>query len=116
MPNNSPNLDRVFQALADPTRWAIVGRLGRGPASVGELAKAHAMGLPAFLQHVQVLESSGLIRSQKLGRVRTCHIERETLSEAEHWIASQRVIWEARLDRLETYVATVKDEDNGQDS
>ena len=113
MPNYSETLDRVFQALADPTRRAIVQQLGRGPASVGELAKAHRMGLPAFLQHV--LEGCGLISSRKLGRVRTCQLDGTTLEKAENWISGQRTVWEDRLDRLEAYVNELQNKETDND-
>jgi DNA-binding transcriptional ArsR family regulator len=107
MTNNSAALDRAFHALADPTRRAIVQRLCRGPASVGELAKPLPMALPTVLQHLQVLESSRLIRSEKAGRVRTCHLEPRAFSTVEHWIGRQRIVWEQRLDRMEAYVKTL---------
>ncbi|MFF7341043.1 ArsR/SmtB family transcription factor [Streptomyces sp. NPDC008163] len=100
MLNHEVPLDRVFQALADPTRRALVDRLIRGPATVSELAQPLPMSLTAVLQHVQVLEASGLVRSEKVGRVRTCHIESAVLREAEQWIAARRTSWESRLDRL----------------
>jgi len=90
----------VFQALADGTRREIVERLVRGPASVSELAKPLEMSLPAVMQHLQVLEACGLVRSEKAGRVRTCRIEPETLRLAESWLNGQRTTWERRLDRL----------------
>ena len=102
-------LDRVFQALADPSRRMIVERLARGPASVGELAQPLAMSLPAVLQHLQVLEASGLVRSEKTGRVRTCRIQPAVLRTAETWIARRRAGWERRLDRLGDYLATLQD-------
>jgi DNA-binding transcriptional ArsR family regulator len=98
-------LDPVFQALADPTRRVIVERLSRGPASVSELAQPLAMSLPAVLQHLQVLEASGLVRSQKTGRVRICRIEPAALKSAEDWIGARRAEWERRLDRLAEYLA-----------
>jgi DNA-binding transcriptional ArsR family regulator len=98
------SLDLVFQALADPTRRAIVLRLTRGPMSVSELARPFAMSLPAVVQHLQVLESSGLVRSEKTGRVRTCSIQPSTLRTAEQWIAARRTSWEKHLDRLENYL------------
>lgn len=104
MAYQDPALDRVFHALADPTRRAIVARLIRGPASVSELAKPLPMALPSVVQHLKVLETSGLIRTQKVGRVRTCEIEPAQLSTAESWIAEQRALWEGRLDRLEAYL------------
>ena len=98
-------LDRVFQALADPTRRQIVERLSRGPASVSELARPLPMSLPAVVQHLQILEASGLVSSTKRGRVRTCRIEPEALSIAEQWIAARRAGWERRLDRLGEFLA-----------
>jgi DNA-binding transcriptional ArsR family regulator len=100
MLNQSPTLDGVFQALADPTRRSIVERLSRGSASVSELARPFALSLPAVVQHLQVLETSGLVRSEKVGRVRTCRIEPRALSQAEHWISEHRSLWERRLNRL----------------
>ena len=93
-------LDRVFQALADPTRRSLVDRLARGPASVSELARPLPMTLPAVVQHLQVLEASGVVRSEKGGRVRTCTITPAPLRSAEQWIAQRRTAWERRLDRL----------------
>ena len=109
MTNNNAALDRMFHALADPTRRAIVVRLCRGPASVGELAKPLSMALPTVLQHLRVLESSRLIRSEKAGRVRTCHLDPVAFSTIERWIGQQRVVWEQRLDRMEAYVKTLSD-------
>ena len=108
-------LDATFQALADPTRRRMVVQLSQGPASVSELARPLPISLPAVLQHLQLLEASGLIRSEKKGRVRTCRIEPKALSRAESWIAEQRALWEGRLDRLETYLAELQKEekDNG---
>lgn len=100
MPNYQPALDLLFQALADPARRGMVERLSRGPASVSELAAPFAMSLPAVLQHLRMLEASGLVRSEKTGRVRTCRIEPAGLRTAEHWIADRRAAWERRLDRL----------------
>jgi DNA-binding transcriptional ArsR family regulator len=105
MPNQLSSLDQVFQALADPTRRGMVERLVRGPTSVSELSRPLAMSLPAVMQHLQVLEACGLVRSEKAGRVRTCHIESAALRAAEAWIASQRTAWESRLDRLGEYLA-----------
>lgn len=104
MPAASANLDAMFQALADPTRRAMVERLGHGPASVSELAQPFAMSLPAVVQHLQILEASGLVRSEKLGRVRTCRMEPAALSLAEQWIDQRRSDWESRLDRLGQYL------------
>lgn len=86
----------------------MVERLSRGPASVSELAKPLDMSLPAVVQHLQVLEASGLVRSKKVGRVRTCHIEARALRTAEQWIAQRRTSWERRLDRLGDYLAATK--------
>ncbi len=94
------SLDLVFQALADPTRRDIVERLTRGPASVTELARPIDMSLPGVMQHLAVLEASGLVRSQKVGRVRTCTVEPSVLRGAERWISERRLLWERRLDRL----------------
>ena len=104
MPNQLASLDQVFQALADPKRRNMVERLVRGPASVSELARPQAMSLPAAMQHLQVLEACGLVRSEKTGRVRTCRIEPDALRAAEGWIGSQRTTWESRLDRLGEYL------------
>ena len=94
------SLDQVFQALADPTRRGLVERLVRGPASVSELSRPLTISLPAVLQHLQVLEAAGLVRSEKAGRVRTCRVEPSALRAAEAWITDQRTAWEIRLDRL----------------
>ena len=110
MLNYSSSLDLTFQALGDPTRRRMVERLARGPASVSELAEPLSMSLPAVLQHLQVLEASGLVRSQKRGRVRTCHIEAKALRTAEQWIAARRSSWERRLDRLGEYLAAHPEE------
>ena len=111
MLNYQQPLDHMFQALADPTRRAIVDRLCRGPASVSELAKPLSMSLPAVVQHIQVLEASGLVRSQKAGRVRTCRIEAKALRSAEHWIAERRTLWERRLDALGDHLAEADGKD-----
>ena len=95
----------MFHALADPSRRSMVDRLSRGPASVSELAKPLDMSLPAVVQHLQVLESSGLVTSEKVGRVRNCRIEPAAVSMAEGWISERRTLWEHRLDRLGEYLA-----------
>jgi DNA-binding transcriptional ArsR family regulator len=100
MLNYTQTLDLVFQALADPTRRVMVERLSRGPATVSDLAKPLRMSLPGVMQHLQVLEASGLVQSEKIGRVRTCRIEPKVLSHAERWFTSQRASWERKLDRL----------------
>jgi DNA-binding transcriptional ArsR family regulator len=100
----------VFQALSDESRRSMVERLSSGSASVSELAEPLTMSLPAVLQHLQVLEESGLVRSEKVGRVRTCTIESAALEPAERWIAQRRTSWERRLDRLGAYLAEPGDE------
>ena len=109
MLNQSDGLDRAFHALADPTRRAIVERLAREPTSVSALARPLAMSLPAVMQHLAVLEASGLVRSAKSGRVRMCRVEPEALSLAERWINERRTEWEHRLDRLGDYLATMNE-------
>ncbi|HKY94403.1 MAG TPA: metalloregulator ArsR/SmtB family transcription factor [Kiloniellales bacterium] len=104
MPNQSTALDRIYRALSDPTRRAVIQRLSRGPATVSEIAKPFRMSLPSVVQHLQVLEESGLIKTRKAGRVRTCRIVPKALISAEEWIAHQRALWEGRLDRLEAYL------------
>ena len=110
MLNYAPDLDRVFQALADPGRRLMVERLSRGPASVSELGRPLDMSLAAVLQHVQVLEACGLIRSSKAGRTRTCSINPAALRSAESWIADRRTMVERRLDRLGEYLAETADQ------
>jgi DNA-binding transcriptional ArsR family regulator len=105
MLNQSPELNLTFHALADPTRRVMVEQLGRGSASVSELAKPLAISLPGVIQHLHVLEATGLVRSEKVGRVRTCRIEPVALQPAEQWIIERRVMWERRLDRLGEYLA-----------
>jgi DNA-binding transcriptional ArsR family regulator len=97
--------ERVFHALGDPTRAAMVERLSRGPASVSQLARPLPMSLSAVVQHLAVLERSGLVSSRKVGRVRTCRIEPAALRSAEDWVAQRRALWEQRLDRLGDYLA-----------
>ena len=109
MLNQAADLDRVFHALADPGRRLMLERLSRGPASVSELGRPLAMSLAAVVQHVQVLEASGLVRSQKTGRTRTCAIEPAALRSAESWISERRTLWERRLDRLGGYLADAAD-------
>jgi len=106
--NYSQNLNPAFQALADPTRRAIVARLSQGPASVKEIAKPLPMSLPAVMQHLAVLEASGLVASEKQGRVRTCRLEAEALVACERWLTARRAEWESRLDRLEAYLEEIK--------
>jgi DNA-binding transcriptional ArsR family regulator len=106
MEHHAEQLDGIFQALADPTRRAVLGRLGRGPASVSELAKPFDMALPSFMKHIHLLEGSGLIRTRKDGRVRTCAIAKKPFAAAETWLSAQRALWEGRTDRLEQFVTT----------
>jgi DNA-binding transcriptional ArsR family regulator len=103
-------LDMAFQALADPSRRAMVDRLVQGPATVSELAKPLAMSLPGVMQHLAVLEASGLVISEKIGRTRTCRIEPKVLTQAENWIAERRALWERRLDRLGQFLDETKDD------
>lgn len=105
MLNQLPVVNPVFQALADPSRRIMIERLSRGPASVSELAEPLPMSLPGVVQHLHVLEASGLVRSQKVGRVRTCQMNAAALQGAEDWIAERRAVWERRLDRLGDYLA-----------
>ena len=109
MAQYSSVLDGVFVALADPTRRAVVRRLGRGPTSVGELAREAPMTLPSFMKHVRVLESNGLIRTAKSGRVRTCELNRARFALVDDWLAEQRRIWVDRTDRLERFVTTTEE-------
>src|SRR6478609_2344490 len=104
------DLDKTFAALADPARRAIVERLVVGPASVSELAKPLPMSLPAVMLHLKVLEESGLVKSEKVGRVRTCRIEPQMLSQAERWISERRQMWERNLDRLGAFLEETKPE------
>jgi DNA-binding transcriptional ArsR family regulator len=106
MAKSSPELDGVFQALADPTRRAVLVRLGSGPASVGELAEPFDMALPSFMKHINHLESAGWIRTRKNGRVRTCSLERKSFDRVETWLDEQREIWSSRTDRLEDFVTS----------
>jgi DNA-binding transcriptional ArsR family regulator len=110
MLNQSGQLDSLYQALAEPARRVMVERLTRGPASVSELAKPLDMSLSAVMQHLQVLEASGLVRTEKTGRVRTCRIEPSALRTAEEWLTAQRGMWEKRLDRLGDYLAKTDDD------
>jgi DNA-binding transcriptional ArsR family regulator len=111
--NQTAELDRVFQALADPSRRMMVERLTRGPASVSELARPLPMTLSAVVQHLAVLEESGLVHSKKAGRVRMCEVAPETLSTAEQWINERRRSWERRLDRLGDYLAEQSEQTKG---
>ena len=97
-------LDGVFVALGDSTRRAVITRLGRGPASVSELAREFPMALPSFMKHIRTLEANGLVRTSKSGRVRTCELDRARLTVVESWLDEQRRMWEGRTDRLEQFV------------
>ncbi|MEU4406386.1 metalloregulator ArsR/SmtB family transcription factor [Streptosporangium sp. NPDC023963] len=109
MAQYSAELDGVFVALADPTRRGVIRRLGRGPTSVGDLAREFPMTLPSFMKHVRTLEANGLIRTVKLGRVRTCVLNRDRLALVDGWLEEQRQVWEERTDRLERLVTDPKE-------
>ena len=108
MPNQQ--LTGVFHALTDPTRRAVLERLTRGPAAVSELAQPFKMALPSFVQHLGVLENCGLVRSKKQGRVRTYTLVPQPLTAAEHWLSAQRALWERRLDSLDNFLETLKEQ------
>lgn len=110
MTNYSPDLSMLFQALADPTRRAILTQLAQGPAPVTELAQPTGLRLPTVMRHLAVLEAAGLIASAKNGRVRSCAIRPEALMPVRGWLDEQRALWEARLDRLDDYVMTLMQE------
>lgn len=103
----SGELDLAFTALGDPTRRALVERLAQGPATVSELAAPLPISMPAVMQHLKVLEDGGLVRSKKVGRVRTCHLELKMLNSAQTWIEARKQMWERRLDRLDTFLASL---------
>jgi DNA-binding transcriptional ArsR family regulator len=109
MPNQQLRLDGVFRALGDPTRRAVLSRLTAGPASVTELARPFNIALPSFTQHLGVLERCGLVRSRKVGRVRTYRLVPQPLKAAERWMAQQRALWERRLDQLDNYLLELKE-------
>lgn len=114
MPNiqtDPTQLDRMFHALADPSRRAVLERLAEGPASVGELAKPLPMALPSLMQHLRLLEECGLIQTEKVGRVRTCRLQPHAMDAAGEWIARQRAVWEARFDRLDAYLQILKQQE-----
>ena len=110
MANQTMTLDSVFHALADPTRRAVIQRLGRGAASVSELAQPFDMALPSFMKHIHYLETAGWIRTRKAGRVRTCALERKSFELVETWLDEQRGIWSDRTDRLENLVTSTHQE------
>lgn len=105
-------LDAAYHSLADPTRRAVIRRLAHGPAAVSELAEPFAIGLPAFLKHLRVLEDAGLVTSEKIGRVRMCRLEVERVAFLEGWLAEQRALWRARADRLAAFVESDADREN----
>ncbi len=105
-----PDLNRMFSALGDETRRAIVARLARGPASTSELAANHKMALPSFMGHLKRLEEAGLIATSKEGRVRTCHLRRDNLTPLNDWLYEQQQIWETRLDQFDDYVTCLAKE------
>jgi DNA-binding transcriptional ArsR family regulator len=109
MPNKQ--LTRVFHALTDPTRRAVLERLTRGPGAVKELAQPFNMALPSFVQHLGVLEDCGLVRSTKQGRVRTYTLAPRPLKAAEDWLSAQRILWERRLDSLDDFLKTLKEQE-----
>lgn len=104
MTNIQNHLNDTFRALADPTRRAVLATLTLGPATVSDLAQPFDMALPTFLQHLKVLEECGLVRSKKVGRVRTCQLKPKPLADAEDWISAQRTLWTKRLDQLDDYL------------
>lgn len=110
------NLDSIFHGLSDPTRRAVIARLAAGPAPVSELAAPHDMALPSFLKHLKVLEAGGWIESDKTGRIRTCRLKPEAAKAAEGWLGQQRSLWEARLDRLDAFLARRTDEGQNDDA
>ena len=112
MPNYTLKLDQIFQALADPTRRAVLQRLSGGAASTLELAGPFDMALPSFTQHLRMLEKFGLVRSKKTGRVRTYELAPRRLQAAEDWILDRRKLWERRLDQLDAYLLTMKENDD----
>lgn len=110
MPNQQASqLNRVFHGLADPTRRAVLERLSSGGAAVSELAEPFSMSLPSFLQHLDVLESCGLVKSRKMGRVRTYRLTPQPLKVAESWLEKRRSVWNRRLDQLDTYLTDLKE-------
>jgi DNA-binding transcriptional ArsR family regulator len=112
MPNQTEQLNQVFQALADPTRRAVLKRLSRGPMPTLELARPFDMALPSFTQHMGVLEKFGLVKSKKSGRVRTYELAPKPLQIAEDWMTDRRKLWQRRLDQLDAYLLTMKENDN----
>ena len=110
MAKHDPDLDLIFQALSDPTRRAMLAQLGQGAQAVTELARPTGLALPTVMRHLAVLETAGLIETEKSGRTRICRPQPETLAATGDWLNQQRALWEGRLDRLETYVLTLMKE------
>src|SRR3954451_8555384 len=108
MEQDTRQLNGIFQAIADPTRRAVLGRLGSGPASISDLAKPFDMALPSFMKHIRLLEETGLVETRKQGRVRTCTLEKKRFALVDGWLSAQRAIWEARTDRLEAFVTATQ--------
>ena len=114
MEQYSERLNGIFQALADPTRRAVLRRLGKGPASISELSTPFDMALPSFMKHIHLLESNGLIRTRKRGRVRTCTIDKKPFAVVDSWLSAQRALWEDRTDRLEQFVLTTEQKERSR--
>lgn len=114
METTPARLDGIFQALSDPTRRAVLGRLGQGPASISELAEPFPMALPSFVKHIRILENAGCITTRKLGRVRTCFLEKPSLAAAQGWLAEQRDLWEGRTDRLERFAIAAYEKESSK--
>lgn len=106
-------LDAIFHALSDPTRRAVVRRLGAGPATVSELSEPFDMALPSFMKHMRVLEETGLVSSSKVGRVRTCVLERDKFAAVERWFEEQRALWASRYENLDKLLEQLQGDDNG---
>lgn len=114
MAKHDPDLNLIFTALGDPTRRAIIERLGRGPATVSELATPHDMALPSFMAHLARLERAGLVQTSKSGRIRSCRLIGANLAPVQGWLSQQRALWQARLDQFDDYVSTISaGKDNG---
>lgn len=114
MPNYPTNLDHAFRALADPTRRAVLQQLASGPASVKDLAAPFDMALPSFLQHLDVLETSGLVTSKKTGRIRICTMQPVALDPVEEWIRERKAVWEGRFDRMDAYLTELNEKDTAK--
>ena len=110
----TPELDRTFRALADPTRRAVLEALGRGPAPVGELARPFEMALPSFLQHLRMLEESGLVETRKVGRVRTCRLRPGPMQAAEGWLEAQRQLWNRRFDQMDRLLLELQSKEDAK--